>query len=139
MGRGITPGEGSPWWVKDTALPILCSVSALLCHQKFVTLPSTATDQSDIFTELVCISSCIFAFLSPPPEFSLVSEVLHGHKVHQFNLHCLSLDLRLPPHLSTLGVPNIHGTHWSEGKAETWQNSSCAFQDFFIFLTNSLK
>lgn len=70
MGRGITPGGGSPWWVKDTALPILCSVSALSCHQKFVTLPSTATDQSDIFTELVCISSCIFAFLSPPRVFT---------------------------------------------------------------------
>lgn len=29
MGRGIIPGDGAPWWVEDTVLPILCSVSAL--------------------------------------------------------------------------------------------------------------
>lgn len=62
LSRAIIPGEGAPRWAEDTVFPILCSISALM----FVTLLSTAGDQNDIFTELICISSYISAFLFPP-------------------------------------------------------------------------
>lgn len=46
---------------------------------------------------------------SSPTEVSPASEVLRGHKVRQFNLHCLPLDLRLPPHLPTWVFPKYMG------------------------------
>lgn len=111
----------------------LCS---LVTPNMFTTLLRAATDQNDIFTELICISSRIFAFLFPHGGFTGFRSSPWAQSASiQFALP--STRFEAPTTSTNMGVPKIRGTHWSKDKAETWQSSSCAFQDFLVFLTNS--